>query len=122
MLCAPLKPMAAITIVFALCANTLWAQETGKLDLEAAELTAELIGRPVFSIDGAEVGTVTDFALDETGEPRKLRMITDRGLGIGTRTVEVSSPSFMTLRGAVVLDLPASEVALLPAAPNNNDR
>jgi PRC-barrel domain len=90
------------------------AEEPGKVDLETAELTTELIGAPVYAADGAEVGQVADVSLDEDGEPARLRMTTDVRLGFGPRTVEVPKGVFMTLRGAVVLDLPADAIRTLP--------
>jgi PRC-barrel domain len=104
----------------ALGAGAAWGQ-AGKIDLEAAELASELMGRPVFAIDGPEVGTVVDLQFDESGLPKKLRMTTGQQLGLGQRTLEVSSDAFMTLRGAVVLDFPANEVAYLPEAQDGDD-
>jgi hypothetical protein len=37
------------------------AGEPGKVDLEAAEMVAELIGAPVLAKDGTEVGQVADI-------------------------------------------------------------
>jgi len=45
------------------------AEPTGRVDLEAAEMTAELIGSPVYAKDGVEVGTVADIAFDEELQP-----------------------------------------------------
>lgn len=90
------------------------AQTPGKYDLEAAEMAAELIGKPVHSSDGVEVGTVSDLSFDDEGRPDRLRIETSRHLGFGSRTVEVPPGAFMTLRGAVVLDLPADGVDVLP--------
>jgi hypothetical protein len=87
------------------------AEEPGKVNLEAAEMVAELIGAPVFASDGAEVGTVADISFDDDGQPNRLRMTTVRALGLGTRTIEIPKRSFMPLRGAVVLDLPAEAVS-----------
>ena len=98
------------------------AQAQGKLDLEAAELAMELIGRPVYASDGNVVGTVTDFAFDENGGPQAMRMATARQLGLGTRTVQVSRGWFMTLRGAVVLDMPADAVEFLPDAADEDEK
>jgi hypothetical protein len=100
----------------ALCTSAACAQDAGKIDLEASELAAELVGRPVFAMDGPEVGTVVDLQFDESGLPKKLRMTTARHLGLGQRTLEVPSDGFMTLRGAVVLDVAADQVAFLPEA------
>ena len=106
---------------FAFLATTAWGQDAGKIDLEAADLAAELVGRPVFAVDGPEVGTVVDLQLDESGLPQKLRMTTAHQLGLGQRTLEVPSDAFITLRGAVVLDVPADEVAFLPEAQDTEE-
>ena len=109
-----------IAAFLALGASAGWGQ-AGKIDLEAAELVSELMGRPVFAIDGPEVGTVVDLQFDESGLPKKLRMTTGQQLGLGQRTLEVPSGAFMTLRGAVVLDVPADEVAFLSEAQDGEE-
>jgi hypothetical protein len=48
-------------------------------------------------------------------------MTTGQQLGLGQRTLEVPSDAFMTLRGAVVLDFPANEVAFLPEAQDGDE-
>lgn len=104
----------------ALGASAAWGQ-AGKIDVEAAELAAELMGRPVFAMDGPEVGTVVDLQFDESGLPKRLRMTTGQQLGLGQRTLEIPSDAFMTLRGAVVLDFPANEVGFLPEAQDGDE-
>ena len=87
------------------------AEPTDKVDLEAAEMTAELIGAPVYAKDGVEVGTVADIALDEELQPQRMRMITDKALGFGTRILDVPKGAFMPVRGAVILHVPAEAVS-----------
>jgi sporulation protein YlmC with PRC-barrel domain len=87
------------------------AQAPGKIDGEAAEQAAELIGAPVFARDGPEVGKVADIAFDEDARPYRLRMTTDAMLGFGTRTLEIPKGAFITVRSAVVLEVPAEAVA-----------
>ena len=91
----------------------------GRIDVEASELGAELIGAPVFSNDGVEVGQVTYVIVDERNQPERLFIMTDSVLGFGPRVLEVPSGSFMLLRGAVVLRLSAHALPTLPepAAP-----
>jgi len=60
------------------------AGHAGKVDLEAAEMAAELIGAPVYAKEGVEVGTVADIAFDEELQPHRLRMTTGNDLGLGT--------------------------------------
>lgn len=87
------------------------AQTPGRIDGEAAEQFAELIGAPVFAKDGPEVGKVAHIALDDDARPFRLRMTTDAALGFGTRTLEIPKGAFMPIRGAVVLEVPAEAVA-----------
>src|SRR4029078_753966 len=87
------------------------AQTPGKIDGEAAEQVAQLIGAPIFAKDGPEVGKVADIAFDEDARPYRLRMTTDTVLGFGTRTLEIPKGAFMPVRGAVVLEVPAEAVA-----------
>lgn len=78
---------------------------------DAAEMATELIGSPVFANDGTEVGAVADVSFDEELQPQRLRMTTASHLGLGTRTIEIPKGSFITLRGAVVLDVPTQAVS-----------
>src|SRR5947207_12181488 len=86
------------------------SETSAKIDLEAAEMAAELIGAPVFAKDGAEVGEVADISFDDELQPDHLRMTTGAVLGLGTRTLEIPRGTFMALRGAVVLDVPAEGI------------
>ncbi len=104
---------ALIIAMFLTCAPPAHAQTPGKVDLEAAEPIAELLGAPVFAADGLQVGEVADIRVDEEGQPARLRMKTGVTLGIGTRTVDVPRGAFIVLRGAVVLELPLEAVQSL---------
>jgi hypothetical protein len=92
------------------------ADAPGKIDLEAAEMLAELIGAPVFAAGGAEVGHVADICFDAHGRPEKLRMTTEAALGFGIRTVAVPEGTFIVLRGAVALDLPPEAIREFPTS------
>ena len=74
-----------IVLVLMLSVAPLAHAEPGKIDIEAAEMAAELIGAPVFSKDGTEVGEVADISFDDELQPDKLRMTTGAMLGLGTR-------------------------------------
>jgi sporulation protein YlmC with PRC-barrel domain len=97
------------------------SQMPGKVDLEAAEAAAGLIGAPVFAIDGTEVGNVADVLFDDEGRPRRLRLDTAAHLGLGTRRVELPQGAFTALRGKVVLELPAEAVQALPEYSDASD-
>ena len=81
--------------------------------LTQEEIVQELIGAPVYSTDGQEVGTVADIALDEDKQFDALLMNTSRKLGFGGRIVRVPGGAFIALRGSVVLDLPAQSMDVL---------
>jgi sporulation protein YlmC with PRC-barrel domain len=85
--------------------------EPGKVDLEAAEMVAELIGAPVLAKDGTEVGQVADISFDDELQPHRLRMTTDAVLGLGVRTLEIPKGTFMPVRGAVILNVPAEAIS-----------
>jgi sporulation protein YlmC with PRC-barrel domain len=81
--------------------------------LTQEEVVRELIGAPVYSTDGQEVGTVADISLDEDKLFDELLMNTSRSLGFGELTVRVPGSAFIALRGSVVLDLPAQSMDAL---------
>jgi PRC-barrel domain len=85
--------------------------QPGKVDLEAAEMIAELIGAPVLAKDGEEVGVVADISFDAELQPLRLRMTTGKFLGLGARTIEVPKGTFMPVRGAVLLNVSAEAVS-----------
>jgi sporulation protein YlmC with PRC-barrel domain len=87
------------------------AEEPGKVDLEAAEMVAELIGAPVLAKDGTEVGQVADISFDNKLQPQRLRMTTAATLGFGIRTLEIPKGAFTPVRGAVILHVPAEAVS-----------
>jgi len=115
------RSKALIVAAFLIVASVAHAENPGQVDMEAAELTAELIGAPVFASDGEQIGEVVDLSFDEEGQPNKLRMKTPTILGLGERTVEIPKDAFMLLRGAAVLDLPADAVQALPDMADHPD-
>ena len=82
---------------------------------EKAKFAVELIGITAFSLEGAEVGTVSAVTVGADGEITEIRLtpspLLSRGQG---RIVAVPSGLFVALDGAVVLDLTAAEVDSLP--------
>jgi sporulation protein YlmC with PRC-barrel domain len=95
-------------VLLALVQN--WTRVASAQALTQQDIVRELIGAPVYSTDGREVGTVADIALDEDQQFDTLLMKTSRTLGFGERTVRVPGSAFIALRGAVVLDLPAQSM------------
>jgi len=98
------------------------AQKPGKVDIEAAEMVAALIGAPVFAKDGAEVGRVADIAFDGELQPKALRMITAAHMGLGTRTLIIPKGSFIALDGAIVLGVPADAVSAFAELAEPSDK
>src|SRR5262245_54751148 len=97
------------------------AEAPGKIDTEAAEAAADLIGAPVFSNDGSDVGEVADVFFNEENEPTGLKMKAAAHLGLGTRTINVPKGAFIVLCRAVVLDMPAGAVQALAEVSEPND-
>lgn len=73
-----------------------------------------LIGAPVLSADGTEVGMVSAVTVAADGHISEVRFTTSALLGLGERTVTVRQDSFLALDGAVVLDMSAEEIGALP--------
>jgi sporulation protein YlmC with PRC-barrel domain len=101
-------------MVVSLCVGTFAQAEPDRVDPEAAEMVAELLGAPVFAKDGIEVGEVEHVTFDEELQPKSLRITTGAILGIGSRTLRVPKDAFMPVRGAVFLRVPASDVQSFP--------
>jgi sporulation protein YlmC with PRC-barrel domain len=100
-----------LSVLFALSLN--WTLSASALALIQEEIVGELIGAPVYSTDGQEVGTVAAIELDEDQQFDTLLMKTSRNLGFGERTVRLPGSAFIALRGSVVLDLPAQSMDAL---------
>jgi|SRR5215470_7401400 len=115
----PQRVAGTLMLAIAMCVTVnmptaIRAEAPGKIDTEAAEMTADMIGAPVFSTDGSEVGEVADIFFNEENEATGLKMKTAAHLGLGTRIIEVPKGAFVVLRGAVVLEMPAGAVQTLP--------
>ena len=76
---------------------------------------SRLIGAPIYSSDGAEVGTITDINLDEAGRLRAVRVEAGARLGFGTRNVQIPGRAVTIVRGVAVLEVPKEAVELLPS-------
>ena len=95
--------------------------DPGKIDLEASELAAEIIGAPVSDPRGTEIGEVADVSFDDDGQPDRLRVRISAPLGFGQRTVEVSHGAYILLRGRVILELSADDLRALPEVADEID-
>jgi sporulation protein YlmC with PRC-barrel domain len=105
--------MLKLVLTVLLAASQHWSLAAPAQALTQEEIVRELIGAPVYSTDGHEVGTVADIDLDDGHQFGTLSMKTSRSLGFGERTVRVPGSVFIALRGAVVLDLPAESMDVL---------
>jgi NAD(P)-dependent dehydrogenase (short-subunit alcohol dehydrogenase family) len=104
--------MLKLILFVLLAVSQNWTLSGPAEALTQQEIVRELIGAPVYSMDGHEVGTVADIALDADQEFDTLLMRTSRRLGFGERIVRVPSAAFIALRGTV-LDLPAESMDAL---------
>ena len=76
---------------------------------------SRFMGTPIYSSDGAEVGTITDVSLDEAGALRAIRVEAGTRLGFGVRTVEIPGRAVTIVRGVAVLGVPKEAIELLPS-------
>jgi hypothetical protein len=114
-----------VCAAFAVLASTatLRAAETpGKLELEAAELAADLLGAPVHAGDGSIIGEVADVSFGEEVHPLRVRITMAAVMGLGARTVELPKDSFTVLRGAVVVHLPLAALQQLSSEGPEDDK
>jgi len=76
---------------------------------------SRLIGSPIYSSDGVEVGTISDVRLDEGGKLSAVRIDAAARLGVGTEQVEIPGRAVTIVRGAAFLALPKVPVEFLPS-------
>ena len=114
MLNSLVKAVLCSSLIAVASAGHAHDQNPGRVNVDAGELSSEVIGAVVSDPKGTEVGEVADVAFDEDGQPDRLRVRVSALLGFGEPTVEVSRGTFMVLRGHVVIDLRADELGALP--------
>ena len=76
----------------------------------------DLIGADVLATDGTAVGEVAAITMGADGDFAEIRIAVESSLGVGKRIVIIPPTSFMIRRGAVVLDLSATDVEALPTS------
>ena len=64
-----LKAIVVSSLIAVASAGYAQDQDPGKVDLEASELSVDIIGAPVSDRMGTEVGQVADISFDEDGQP-----------------------------------------------------
>jgi sporulation protein YlmC with PRC-barrel domain len=88
-------------------------------ELSAAEAPAPLLGLPVFTSDGVEIGAVTDTGTDEEGH---LVLLAEVGRPLGTETVAIPLNLVALGKDRIDLTLTETEVRdILAAAARNKD-
>jgi sporulation protein YlmC with PRC-barrel domain len=97
--------MFRVVLSFLLIATSALSSTAQAMTQE--EIIRELVGAPVYSADGQEVGSVGGIALDADQQFDTLLLQTSRHLGFGERTMQVPGSAFVALRGAVILKLSA---------------
>ena len=118
---SPIKALFVAVIVALAAPCAAQGRDPGKVELEARELSAEIIGARVSDSSGVEVGEVADISFDEDGRPDRLRVRASSILGFGERTVEVPRGAYMLLRGHVVLEISADDLRALPEVSDDFD-
>lgn len=92
---------------------------SGTLGLMAAaqtEIQDELMGARVYAAGGVEVGEVAALTIGEDGQIAEVRVSTSYPLGFGQRVAVLRQGSFITLRGAIVVDMTPEQFNALPSA------
>jgi hypothetical protein len=114
------KEIVAVGILAFALGSTPTSARTAH-ELPAAEAQMPLLGLPVYTSDGVEIGAVTDTGTDEDGRLVLLAEV-GRPLGIGTETV--ASPLDLAAFGRDRIDLSLTEREvrdILAAAAHNKD-
>lgn len=88
----------------------------GLVAVAQTEIQGELMGARVYAAGGVDVGEVAALTIDENGQVAELRVATNHPLGFGQRVVVLRQGSFMTLRGAIVVDMSPEQFNALPSA------
>ena len=109
------SPMLRAGRVFAILCS-LAALSVGSAQSQTANAVPDLIGADVLATDGTAVGEVAAITMGADGDFAEIRIAVEAPLGIGKRIVIIPPTSFMIRRGAVVLDLSATDVEALPTS------
>jgi hypothetical protein len=74
--------------------------------------TADVIGARVLAADGSQIGSVADVIVVDS-QIERIRITTDRPMGIGERIVELHRDAFTPSGKTIVLKISAKELRLL---------
>jgi PRC-barrel domain len=88
---------------------------------QAGSSEMRLVGMPVFSADGIEIGQVADVSTAD-GQIDQIRVTTGSALGFGERIITIPQPAFMIRRGTVIIpDFSAEDVEAFPSTSSESD-
>lgn len=118
--------VGATALSTALAISPAMAQETQEgqteqMQGETQEMTgqqeqAQYMGWPVFSSDGEKVGEVVEVMPESDGQGKKLRVESGGFLGIGSKTVEITSDQYEAGQNRIELSMTAEQAQDLPEA------
>lgn len=74
----------------------------------------ELLGLPVWSSDGQELGVVTQVQTDQNGKVEAVHADVGRFMGLGDRKVRVDASLIAVSEGRIILSISAEETLMLP--------
>jgi hypothetical protein len=74
-----------------------------------------VLGATAYATDGTELGEVTGVKIGDHGEMAEIHVAMALPLGLGEKTVAIPIARCITLRGAVIVEMPITELARLPA-------
>lgn len=93
--------------------NQMEQQATPTKAHSLASLDGSIVGKPAFSQDGKEVGTVRDVVMVD-GRARLLNIAHGGILGVGEKNAEVDATRVSASPEAVVIQMTADQIAALP--------
>lgn len=73
-----------------------------------------LLGLPVWSSDGQELGVVTQVLTDRNGKVEAVHADVGRFMGLGDRKVRVDASLIAVTEGRIILSISAEEMLMLP--------
>lgn len=77
--------------------------------------SVHVLGATAYATDGTELGEVTGVKIGDHGEMAEIHVAMALPLGLGEKTVAIPIARCITLRGAVIVEMPITELARLPA-------
>jgi sporulation protein YlmC with PRC-barrel domain len=88
--------------------------DLGMTQLGPTTESLHVIGVTAYVSDGTELGEVTDVKIGDHGDVQEILIAMSAPLGFGAKTVAIPMERCITLRGAVIVEMPITEVVRLP--------